>query len=106
MRPAGLALLCCAVALGGCARERERVLGIVTPPDARSTQLGWYARDTLAPVGRGVDLGEFHDAWAFAPGGRTLAVGTLGRTGVRLVDVAPLRIARDVPLPVAAEGVG
>ncbi len=84
------------------------LLAITTPPDASSTVLGWYDADTLAPKPGGVDLGEYHDAWAFSADGRTLAVGTFGRTGVRLIDVrelSGLRITRDVPMPVATVGV-
>lgn len=62
--------------------------------------------DTLAPRAGGIDLGEYHDAWTFSPDRLTLAIGTFGRTGVRLVDPAALRVVRDIPMPVAAIGIG
>lgn len=82
------------------------VLAITTPRDAGTTMLRRVRADTLAPRPGGVDLGEYHDAWAFSPDGRQLAVGTFGRTGVRFIDPVKLTITRDVPLPVAAVALG
>jgi hypothetical protein len=82
------------------------VLAITTPLDASTTVLRRLDADTLAPRPGGFDLGEYHGAWAFAPDRRSLAVGTFARTGLRLIDPVTLRLQRDVPLPVAAIGVG
>jgi hypothetical protein len=81
-------------------------MAITTPLDRSTTRLGRLDRLTLGPGGDAVDLGEYHEAWAFSPDGQTLAVGTFVRTGVRFVDVAGLRLVRDVPMPIAAVGVG
>lgn len=63
--------------------------------------------DTLAPrPGGRFTLGEYHDAWAFSPDRRILAFGTYRRTGLRLVDPVTLRPVRDVPMPIAAIGLG
>lgn len=105
-----------AVALSGCGGDADadkpvvrrdgQILAITTPPDGASTRLGWLDRDTLMPRGAGFDLGEYHDAWSFSPDGGTVAVGTFARTGVRLVNVTTLRLIRDIPMPIAAMGVG
>lgn len=118
MWSAVVVLLWCSLTVGACggqsdsrspqpAPDRSRdILAITTPPDGSTTRLRRFDRDTLSPRPGGVDLGEYHDAWAFSPDRRTLAVGTFARTGVRLVDVAALRIIRDIPMPIAAVGVG
>lgn len=84
----------------------ELILAISTPLDGSSTVLRRLDADTLAPRPGGFDLGEYHDAWALSPDRRTLAVGTFARTGVRLIDPVTLRLVRDVPMPIAAVGVG
>ena len=84
----------------------ESILAISTPLDGSSTELRRLDAATLAPRSHGLDLGEYHDAWALSPDGRTLAVGTFLRTGLRLIDPATVRLDLDVPLPVAAIGVG
>ncbi len=112
MRRAWLALA--ATLLAGCgvdaappaAPAAESILAITTPPDGGSTVLGRFDADTLAPLEGSFDLGEYHDAWAFSPDRRTLALGTFARTGVRLIDPVSLRLERDVPMPIAAIGVG
>lgn len=82
------------------------VLAITTPPDASSTLLRQVDAETLAPRADALDLGEYHDAWAFSADRRQLAVGTFARTGVRFIDPDALTIKRDVPLPVAAVALG
>lgn len=114
--PVLVVLLSAAVGCGDNARPETpppsavaadgKLLVITTPPDASSTVLRRLDADTLAPRSAGVDLGEYHDAWAFSPDRRQLAVGTFGRTGVRLIDPVALTITRDVPLPVAAQALG
>jgi len=111
--PAHAAIIAC-VAISGCKGKTAQVgperpgeiLAITTPLNAATTLLGWRDRDTLAPREGVVDLGEYHDAWAFSPDGDTLAVGTFRRTGVRLVDPKVPRILRDVPTPIAVVAVG
>ena len=112
MRRASLALA--ATLLAGCgvdaapraAPAGESILAITTPPDGSSTVLSRFDADTLAPREGRFDLGAYHDAWAFSPDHRTLALGTFARTGVRLIDPVSLRPERDVPMPIAAIGVG
>lgn len=115
MLGAAVVLACLAAAAVGCNGESatsradpnaRELLAITTPPDASTTLLRRLDPDTLQPTGATLDLGEYHDAWAFSPDRRTLAVGTFARTGVRLIDHAGLRFIRDIPLPVAAVGVG
>jgi len=84
----------------------ESILAITTPLDGSSTVLGRLDADTLEPHTGGFDLGEYHDAWAFSPDHRTLALGTFVRTGLRLIDPVSLRLERDIPMPIAAVGVG
>lgn len=113
-RRAGCALASVAV-LGACGRDvaavqsepvsDQDILAISTPPDGSTTRLDRFDPDTLVARADGVDLGEYHDAWAFSPDRRTLAVGTFVRTGVRLIDVKTLRVVRDIPMPIAVEGV-
>jgi len=101
--------------LGACGRDVAAVqsepvsdhdiLAITTPPDGSTTRLDRFDPDTLVARAGGLDLGEYHDAWAFSPDRRTLAVGTFARTGVRLIDVKTLRVVRDIPMPIAVEGV-
>lgn len=114
-RAASAAAACLAVAATGCGAggptpaqdaDRGEILAITIPPDASTTHLRRLDADTLTPRGGAVDLGEYHEAWAFSPDGRALAVGTFARTGVRLVDPVALRIVRDVPMPIAAVAVG
>lgn len=82
------------------------ILAISTPLDGSSTVLGRLDADTLAPRPGSFDLGEYHGAWAFSPDRRILALGTFARTGLRLLDPVSLRLVRDVPMPIAAVGVG
>lgn len=84
----------------------ETVLAVSTPLDGSTTLLRRLDPRTLAPRTGRSDLGEYHDAWAFSPDHGTLAVGTFARTGLRLIDPLTLRLKRDVPMPIAAIGVG
>jgi hypothetical protein len=68
---------------------------------------------TLAPSGRRVVLGEYHDAWSFSPDRGRVAFGISasaadgrGRVGIRVVDVRRMRTVRDVATGIAAEAVG
>lgn len=109
-----LAAILAAVLVTGCGTGAassdppadETVLAISTPLDGSTTLLRRLDARTLAPRPGGFDLGEYHDAWAFSPDRRTLAVGTFARTGLRLIDPVTLRLQRDVPMPIAAIGVG
>jgi hypothetical protein len=74
---------------------------------------------SLRPRAPRVLVGEYHNAWSRSPDGTQLAlgisspggegfpvVGNRGRVGIRIVDVARMRVVRDVSTGVAAEALG
>lgn len=63
---------------------------------------------SLAPVSRGITIGEYHNAWSFSPDHSRLALAISapakrGRIGILIVDTGTLRIARKVETGIAAE---
>lgn len=104
----GLIVLLLAPAAAGA---QPRPLGVVEQTLAR------FDRDTLAPVGRTVELVEPHTSPVMAPGGRRFAIGVShpglpdvpvtgpGRVGLWLVDAATLGVERQIRTGIAAEAV-
>jgi hypothetical protein len=65
---------------------------------------------SLKPRGLRLHLGEYHDTWSFSPDGSRLALGMgspsrICGAGVCIVDLASMRIIKDVEAPIAAEAV-
>ena len=62
---------------------------------------------TLRPFGRRVQVGEFHDAWSFSPDRSRVALGIsapgpTARVGIRVVDLAGMRVLRNIETGIAA----
>jgi hypothetical protein len=103
----------------GVAAGAQRVAGVGASPAGRLLgvlQLSRNSRRVLArldprslrPRGRRVVAGEYHGAWSFSPDRSQVALGVSrpardGRVGVRIVDVARMRVRTDVLTGVAAE---
>jgi hypothetical protein len=90
-------------------------LGIVGP-DGILAQLD---PRTLQPRRPELALGEYHNAWSFAPDGTQLAVaisspgepgvpvvGHRGRIGIRIIDARRMTVVRDISTGIAAEALG
>src|SRR5439155_17795661 len=50
-----------------------------------------------------LELVEYHYAYSFSPDGAQLALGLQARVGVRIVDLARMQVAHDIPMPIAVE---
>jgi len=58
---------------------------------------------TLRPRGGRVNLGEFHEAWSFAPRDERLALGIGGATrGIHIIDLAGMRESKVLDVGAAA----
>lgn len=90
------------------------LLGVVSSIDGSTETL--FSRVTpvaLRPRSPRVHLGEYHDAWSFSPDRSRVAFAISasaksggGRVGVRIVDVARMRVVRDVSTGIAAQAIG
>lgn len=51
-----------------------------------------------------LEVGEYHSAWSFSPSGSQVALGTGGQgLGIRIVDVARMKVVREIQTGIAAE---
>jgi hypothetical protein len=98
---ATFALLASAAA-GAAKKEAAPLYGLLTRSGA--DDLVRVDPNSLRPVGKRLDVGEFRTAWAFSPNRSKLALGwsytaTLGRVGaIRIVDLRRWRSERVIEL--------
>ncbi len=111
-------LVCITVVLLGAASSLAAVSASAVPPNsplgitwASSGGRGVLTRLlplSLRPRGPRVSVPEYHDAWSFSPAGSQLALAisapaTSGRAGIRIFDLARMRVRKDVVTGIAAE---
>lgn len=93
-------------------RVPDRALvGIITRWDGSGTVVAPLDRRSLRPGRPRAQIGEYHDAWSVSPDGGRIALGISApgadaRIGIRILDRATLRTARDVETGIVAEAVG
>ena len=115
-RPLALigSLLALAWPAGARAAEPAEPLLAISGDSSGATHLARLDPVTLAPQGETPEVPEWHDGFSFSPGRTqiafTISTGRpvngepgLGRGGIRIIDLATMRIVTDVQNGVAAE---
>ena len=86
---------------------REPLLAVVQQAGNRPAILARFDPFSLSAVSPKVEVGEYHHAWSFSPDGSQLALARGGQgIGIQIVDLAAMKLVREVQTGIAAEALG
>jgi hypothetical protein len=100
----GAAAAAVGLASSTAAAPRKPLLGILERPANGSAFLARLDPQSLKPVSRKVEVGEYHRTWTLSPDGSHVALGVGGQgIGIEIVELETMKLVRRVRTGIAAE---